>query len=110
MSTVTAFDFDPPTFEMASTETVPLAFNFSNYLAAGEHVTSATCLLTNMRTEAAYAAGLSGSPTVAADVVTQTITALAGGERYELLVTATIAANKIMTGRLVLTCPTRSAA
>ena len=90
---------------MRSTETLPLVFDATNLLAAGETPSSPYALLTDLYTKEVYAAGLSGNPTVSGDDITQTVTGLQPGRNYRLAITFTAAAGKIWTMILNLECP-----
>lgn len=103
--TVTAHRVTPQTYDMASTETLPLAFDLSPVLALGETVSSPSCVLTDLTTGRPHAAGLSGSPSLATSTVTQTVTALQPGHRYRLTLSFTVAAGKVRTVELIIECP-----
>ena len=94
----------PPTREMASTETLPLAFDFGPLLLAGESLSLPVVTLTDLATNAVYAAGLQGAAAVVGTTVQQTITALQAAHRYRLSVTAQVAAGKVWTLELQIVC------
>jgi hypothetical protein len=94
----------PATFQMASTETLPLAFNTAALLSGAETPSSPSSVLTDLTTGSAYAAGLSGSPSVVSNTITQTVTALRAGRRYRLAVTFQAAAGKVWTMELLIEC------
>lgn len=95
---------DPATFQMTSYETLPLAFLTTPLLVGAETPSSPSCVLTDLSTGQLYAAGLSGSPSVSSNTITQTVTALRAGHRYRLAVSFTAAAGKIWTLELLIEC------
>lgn len=97
--------FRPSRAEIASTETVPLAFDMADLLAAGESVASPSVSLTNLITGASYASGLSGSASVSGTRILQSVTALVAGQRYRLVVTMTPAAGKTLSAELIIEVP-----
>ncbi len=97
--------FNPAVFEMAAGETQTLSFDFAAQLTGAEQVQSAVCALTNLVTGAAFAAGLSGSPTVSGgDTVIQAVSGLTAGTIYRLTVTATISLTHVSVGYLDIRC------
>lgn len=101
---MTALSASPSSFEMAATETLPLALSFVPLLLEGESIDSAVVTLTNTLTRNTHPASLVGDPDISAGVVTQVVTALLAGQRYRLAATATISATKIWTVALELVC------
>jgi hypothetical protein len=101
---VSGLDTNPAIFDCGSGETLPIAIDVSNYLAAGDSVTSPAATLVNMSTGVVYAAGLSGSPSIVGNIITQTVTALATETRYRLTVSFTANTGKIMSADLILNC------
>ena len=101
MSTLSVY---PPSIEMASSETLPIRMDTSNLLGVGESPTSPTAVLTNLSTGNSYAAGLSGNASVSGNYVTQTVTALTGGQQYRLAVSFTAASGKVWTMELSIIC------
>lgn len=94
----------PATFQMASTETLPLAFDTTPLLASMETPSSPTSILTDLTTGSAYSAGLSNSPTVSSNVITQRVTALQPRHRYRLAVSFQAASGKVWTMELLIEC------
>lgn len=101
---MSAIDVVPPSHVMASTETHPLAFDFSANLLEGETLTSPSATLTDTTTGEAFEDGLSGTPAVAGALVTQKVTGLSSGTDYVLSVTVTAAVGKVWTQRLTIKC------
>lgn len=101
---MTALSTSPSYFEMASTETLPLALSFVPLLEEGESIESAVVTLTNTLKRTDHSASLVGDPDISAGVVTQVVTALLPGQRYRLAATATISATKTWTVALELVC------
>lgn len=94
----------PASWEMASTETLPLGFTTTPLLGAGETPSSPSVLLVDLYSGQPHAGGLSGSPSVSGNVITQTVTKLQAQHQYRLLVTFTAAAGKVWTMELILDC------
>ncbi len=102
---LSGLSFSPNTFEIGSRETIPLAFNMAALLAVGESVASPVSALWDLTLGSSYGSGLSGSPTAAGDVITQTVTALVSGHTYRLMVGMTPVAGKTLYGDVILSCP-----
>jgi hypothetical protein len=96
---------EPSSFQMASSETLPLGFDPTALLDAGEQVLSPSCTLTNIATDSPYAAGLSGSPSVVNGVIRQTVTGLRAKQKYRMAVSFTPVAGKTWTMVLEISCP-----
>lgn len=95
----------PPTFTMASTETLPLAIDMSPLLADGEEVTNPVVTLIDLRSWEAYPAGLVGIPVQDGAIIQQTVTGLAPGRSYRLIATAQTAPGKVQSSALVIEVP-----
>lgn len=89
---MTALSTNPPSFQMASTETLPLGQDFGPLLEEGESITALSVTLTDMRTGAARPASLSGEPELSGTVCTQVVTALKPGDTYRLSATGVVLA------------------
>ena len=94
----------PSTFQMASSETLPLAFDCSALLGQGESVSSPTASLTRTIDGTSYPGGLSGAPSVSGSKITVTVTALEAGFSYRLVVGFTAAAGKVWAMDLTIGC------
>jgi hypothetical protein len=101
---VSTLSVTPPTREMASTETLPIAMDFGPLLLAGEALSAPAVALTDLATNTAYAAGLTGNAQVVGTTVQQTVTALQPGHRYRLAATAQAASGKVWTLELQIAC------
>lgn len=95
---------NPAMFEMGSGETLPLAFDTTALLGSGESPTSPSCTLTDLATGTVYATGLSGTPSVTGNIITQTVTALIAGHEYRLAVAFTAASGKEWQMELRIRC------
>lgn len=102
---MSSISVSPASFQMASSETLPLAFDTTPLLVDEEAPTSPSCVLTDLSDGRAYSAGLTGSPTIAGNTITQTVTALKARHRYRLAVSFTAAAGKVWTMELEITVP-----
>lgn len=96
----------PNDYEMDSAETLPLAFDTAPYLSGVETPTNPRAELIDAGSGATYTAGLSGSPSVAGTIITQTVTALERGKKYELKIIFQAAVGKVMAGVLRIECTT----
>lgn len=97
-------DGKPAIHAIAADSVEPLEFDMTPFLAVGETASLPQTELTNLRNGSVYAAGLSGVPTVAADIVTQTVSGLRKGERYRLEVSVLCAAGKRRGAELTIEC------
>lgn len=95
----------PAAFQMASTETLPFALDTTPLLVGLETPSAPVVTLTELATGVAYPTGLSGSPIVAGNVITQHVTALQAGWSYRLAFTFQAAVGKVWTEYVLLTCP-----
>src|SRR5579871_6873178 len=103
---MSATDTISPSQEVLSVETLALMADMSAELGQSETIGSASVELIQLDTGTNYAAGLSGTPTVSGGkVVTQVVTNLVAGKRYLLLWIGTVAANKIVAAKTLLTVP-----
>lgn len=91
--------------EIGSRETLPLRFNMSGLLAAGESVTSPVSALWDITNGTSYGSGLSGSPSATGVFIEQTVTALVSGHTYNLMIGMTPVSGKTRYGSLRITCP-----
>lgn len=98
---------EPPYHEMLPGELHSLDFDFAEDLEVGETIGGTpSASLYNLTTDTSYATGLSGTPTImSASVVRQKVTTLLAGNWYELRITATVGANKILGSRIKIYCP-----
>lgn len=96
---------NPASFQMASTETLPLRFDCTNLLSGAEVPSAVTVTLTDLRERTLYPDGLSGSPSVSTVYITQTVTDLVPGRSYRLAISFTAAAGKIWTMELLVEVP-----
>jgi hypothetical protein len=96
---------DPPSFIMGSSERRTLSFDFDADLSVAETISSASAVLTDLSNNETYAAGLSGNPSIASLVVSQTVLSLVAGHRYRLAVTAVVSSTKHVTAVLSIECP-----
>lgn len=95
------------TLDVARSETLPIAGDFGALLGAGESLSSPTAAIVATKDGSTPAGALSGSASVVnTDQVQQTIacSALTVGETYELRLTATLAAGKVQTVVVRITC------
>jgi hypothetical protein len=81
----TALDTSPPVVTLSSGAVRVLTCDVTNALKSGETPASPTCTLTDLTTGSTYAAGLSGSASIAGNVISQKITSLVAGHRYRLV-------------------------
>jgi hypothetical protein len=98
----TTLSTDPASLDVATTETVTLAYDVTRDLETGENVTSATTRLIRLDTLATVT--IDAAPAVATNVVTQLIDGsdLARGVDYELTWSAHISATKVLSRTTVL--------
>lgn len=84
---MSALSTQPATWQIATTETLPLGVDMAALLLEGETITSPTADLVDPDDGAAVEGGV-GMPSVAGSVVTQTITGseLTAGTTYRLVV------------------------
>lgn len=94
----------PPSFEMATTETLPLAFDTTNLLENGESPTNASAVLTDQADGTVVALGV--SPSIVSNTIRQTVTGslLTARHAYWLRVSFTAAVGKVWTIELDLRC------
>ena len=95
----------PPTFDMASSETLPLGFDVSNVVGLNDTVSAPTCTLTDVLTNTSYPAGLIGNASVNGNVITQVVTGLVPMHNYRLVVTWVGNTNKDPSVALTISCP-----
>ena len=93
------------TFPMASQETLPLTFDATAALLAGESVSNAQASLIQLDTGQNYAAGLIGPVAVNGALLTQTVTGLVPRKRYRLVIQFNAAIGKIWAPYLLIECP-----
>ena len=91
-------------FQQGSAETIAHALNAAAYLPAGVTVSSVASVTLTRADGTLYAVGLSGSSSLAAGIVTQKVTALVAGSRYQLAVTVNLSNAEVMTMLLDLDC------
>jgi subtilisin family serine protease len=90
--------------EQGSGETLPWSVDVTNRLLSGESVSAQTAALTVEGTGANYPGGLSGSPTLNGNVITQKVTALAAGTTYILAFSWTQAVGHVEQAFLHIVC------
>lgn len=98
---VSQLETQPPVLDVATVETLPLAFDVSALLAPGDSVASPAATLTDLTTGLALrapAAIPSGT-----DVLV-TVSGLAAGHRYRLVVAFTAASLKVLATDVLLNC------
>ena len=98
----------PGTLNVSSGETLPIGIDFTLLMTAGQSLSLPTAALYDITTAdpgTSFPAGLSGSPSAVGNVVTQTITGLAAGHTYRLVLGATAATGVIWQAGLVIVCP-----
>jgi hypothetical protein len=95
----------PETFPMASQETLPLTFDATDQLLAGETISNPTAQLIQLDTGQDYAAGRQGAVVVAGALLTQTVTALVPRKRYRLVIRFEVALGKAWAPYLLIDCP-----
>ena len=98
---------NPPSLDMAASETLPLEVDFANYLGASETVNGAgapTCTLVDLTDGSSTAGMLSGGPTVSGNRVRQTVTGLQAGHKYLLEVVIRVAVGKTWAAQLEIVC------
>jgi len=102
--TVSLLDTDPPSRDMATSETLPFGFDVSALLLGGESVTLPTSTLRDTQKNT-NVAGLA-APTVSGNIITQSVvgSSLTAGHTYWLVVSFQAATGKIWSVRLVLVC------
>lgn len=93
--------------DQGSREVVPREFDFSQFLATGETVQSATSRLVDMNNGSDYSStGLVGGPVLlSASVVSQVVANLVPGRSYRLECDGHIQVDKVITQAWVLACP-----
>lgn len=104
---MSATDTNPASQEVLSVETLALVADMTAELGTSETISSASVTLTQLDTGLSYPAGLSGTPTItgAGKLITQVVTNLLPGKSYRLMWIATVATNKIVAAKTLLTCP-----
>lgn len=102
MSTLIINEDDP--YAVGRSETLPLAIDFSDWLAAGETISSAAVQVFRLSTGADVPTAHVLAPSINGAVVTQVtvMLPLIEGEFYHLRITPTVSATKIPTCVLVL--------
>ena len=104
--TSTQIQVSPNVFEMASQETLPLAFDVSPILLEGETVAWAQATLVQIDNgQDVSSAGLIGPVAVAGTELVQTVTSLLPRKRYRLVIQFEVAANKVWAPYLLIDCP-----
>lgn len=94
---------EPPSFEMATTETWPLGFDFTNLMSPGDAVSGVSVLLVDLNfSTSAVLIGASHSGNVVMQVLAGT--SLLAGHKYRLEVTATLNTDKVATLPLIVRC------
>lgn len=91
---------EPGSFSMLDIEKFTPGIDFAARLSVGESLSSPTSELVDIRTNTAYAAGLSGSPSISGTQVLQTLHNLEAGHQYWLVLGATVSATKIIGARV----------
>lgn len=96
-------------FTMATTETVPIGIDFTNYLAGGDSVSSPVSALTTTTSgpNAGKTITLGNAPTINGNIVTQIVVGsqLAASNSYLLEIMVTLNTNKVMCGALQVNVP-----
>lgn len=98
----------PSSVEIASTQTVPLAIDFTSQVGAGDAVSAPVVTVTDLVSGADVTATVvraNPAPSVAGNVVTVYVENLQPNTRYRLVCTVTLAANKEGAAELLLYCP-----
>jgi hypothetical protein len=90
----------PPALDVATPETLPLAFDVSALLDGGDTVTSPAATLTDLMTGAVTTPAATASGT---DVLVS-VTGLASGHAYRLVATFTAATGKVLSTAVDLSC------
>ena len=95
----------PDTFQMASQETLPLAFDVADLLESGETPSDAVATLTQIDTGLDYVSGRPGTVEINGTQLTQVVTQLLPTKRYRLVIRFTVAPSKTWAPYLLLECP-----
>ena len=95
----------PSTFEIQTTETLPLGFDATALLSPGDTISASGSVLTDIATGLAIT--LAHVPTVYGNIITQVVVGsqLAPGHEYRLVVSFTAAANEIWSMPLIVSVP-----
>jgi hypothetical protein len=95
----------PATKEQASTETVPWSLDVTPLLADGETPSLPVVTLIDLASNEAYPTGLSGTPTLVGNVITQRVLSLQPGHVYRLVFQFQAAVGKVFSPAVILECP-----
>jgi hypothetical protein len=100
---MTALDTVPPTFVLASPETVPLGFDEANYLGAGDTLQSVSFKIIDQASGRDVSNSmLEGDTQLNGNVAVQVVKGAKAGRRYNLIGTVTISETKKLAHRTVL--------
>jgi hypothetical protein len=92
-------------------ETVPVGIDFTLRIATGQTPSVPTSALYDITNISAgqqgtlFTAGLSGSPTIVGNLVTQLVTGLTSGKVYRLVLGCTPSGTTVIKDGLEITCP-----
>jgi len=95
----------PDSFQMASQETLPLAFDVADLLESGETVSDPVASLIRIDNGQDYVAGHPGTVQVVGTQLTQVVTQLEPEKRYRLVIRFTVGPSKTWAPYLILECP-----
>lgn len=95
----------PDTFQMASQETLPLAFDVADLLESGEAIADPAATLVQIDTGLDYVAGHPGVVQVNGTQLTQVVTQLVPEKRYRLVIRFTVGPSKTWAPYLLVECP-----
>jgi hypothetical protein len=90
---------------MGSLETLPLTFDVTAVLLAGEVISNPQAYLVQQNTGLDYSAGRSGSVAISGTTLTQVVTALQPRTVYHLTIQFQVAPGKIWAPYLEIDCP-----
>jgi hypothetical protein len=99
-------DTSPPSLDVGSLETYPLAVDATAYVPSGGSTSSAAATLVELNSGTdRTSTGISGTPSLSGNVLTVTIHALTAGKTYSLFVLFTFSDSSELETRTIIRCP-----
>lgn len=98
----------PGSITVLSGETLPLGIDFGLLIVAGQTPSAPTSSLfdiTDGSPGTAFAAGLSGAPSVSGTIVTQSVHSLVANHTYRLVLGLTAVAGTVWQAGVTIVCP-----
>jgi hypothetical protein len=95
----------PDTFQMASQETLPLAFDIADLLLVGETPSAPSAQLIQIDTGLDYVDGHPGAVSINGTQLTQVVSQLTPEKRYRLVIRFSVGPSKVWAPYLLVECP-----